>query len=61
MADANPVTTNPRPETPPAKKHGKSRDLRVNTKQQGPPSDDAVNGDQRRPICRAARNEVQNR
>jgi uncharacterized cupin superfamily protein len=31
MADANPVNANPRPEPAPKKRHGKSRDLRVNT------------------------------
>lgn len=53
--NANPVNQAPQPKPEPTKRHGKPRDLRVNTTKQGPPSDDAVRGDQRRPVNRAAR------
>jgi len=44
-----------------AKKHGNARDLRVNTKRESKPSQDAVRGDQARPVNRAARGLEQNR
>lgn len=56
MSDARPVTSNPRPETPPAKKHDNPRSVRTTGTNAGTkPSPAAVDGEQSKAANRAAR------